>query len=140
MKLPTPHSPPPAVLHYLEESSSGHVDDGGLVLAVGVLGPGLLGHEGPELVQVDCGAAVDGQVGVFVEVPHADLTEVSGVVLVEVDPVVVLSSGVSATSGMLPVLADTTVAVTHVATQLSGLFLAGRHLLKCYTQANSLVV
>jgi hypothetical protein len=48
--------------------------------------PGLLGDEGPELVQVDGGAAVVGNVGVHVEVPHAHLSEVPGVVLVEVDP------------------------------------------------------
>jgi hypothetical protein len=48
--------------------------------------PGLLGDKGPELVQVDGGAAVVGNVGVHVEVPHAHLSEVSGVVLIEVDP------------------------------------------------------
>ena len=48
-------------------------------------------------------------------------------VLVEVDPVVMLSSGVSAASGMLAVLANTAVTVAHVATVLAGLLLVGRH-------------
>ena len=48
--------------------------------------PGLLGNEGPQLVQVDAGLVEVGVVGVDVEVPHTDLTEVSGMVLVEVDP------------------------------------------------------
>ena len=48
--------------------------------------PGLLGNEGPQLVQVDAGLVEVRVVGVDVEVPHTDLTEVSGMVLVEVDP------------------------------------------------------
>ncbi len=39
------------------------------------------------LVQVNGWAAVVGDVGMHVKVPHAHLTEVSGVVLVEVNPV-----------------------------------------------------
>ncbi len=39
------------------------------------------------LVQVNSWAAVVGDVGMHVEVPHAHLSEVSGVVLVEVNPV-----------------------------------------------------
>jgi hypothetical protein len=81
--------------------------------------PYLLGHQGPQLVQVDAGLAQVGVVGVHVEVPHADLAEVAGVVLVKVDPeevkeddkeaqlpVVVLPTGVTATAGVLPVLPD----------------------------------
>jgi len=64
----------------------------------------------------------------LVEVPHTDLTEVSRMVLIEVDPVVMLSTSVSTTSGMLPVLSNPTVSMAHVATQLTGLFLTGRHL------------
>lgn len=45
----------------------------------------------------------------LVEVPHTDLTEVTGVVLVEVGAVVVLTTGHTATTGMLTVLANTTV-------------------------------
>jgi hypothetical protein len=44
-----------------------------------------------------------------VEVPHTDLTEVTGVVLVNVGTVVVLTTGHTATTRGLAVLADTTV-------------------------------
>ena len=40
-------------------------------------------------------------------------------------PVVVLSTGVTAASGVLPVLSDTAVAVRNVASQLPGLLLLG---------------
>ncbi len=59
---------------------------------------------------------------------HASyLSEVSRVVLVEVDPVVVLSSSVAPPSRMLPVLADPTVPVGDVAAKLAGLLLVRRH-------------
>lgn len=44
-----------------------------------------------------------------VEVPHTDLTEVTGVVLVDVGAVVVLTTGHTATTRVLTVLANTTV-------------------------------
>lgn len=59
------------------------------------------------LVQVD-----DGLPELVVEavvVAHTDLSEVTGVVLVDVGAVVVLSTGHTATTGMLAVLADTSV-------------------------------
>lgn len=55
------------------------------------------------------------------EVPHTDLTEVTRMVFVEVDAVMVHTTSVTATSGMLAVLADTTVTVADVTTQLPGL-------------------
>lgn len=45
----------------------------------------------------------------LVEVSHADLSKVTGMVLVEIGPVVVLTTGHTATTGMLAVLANTTV-------------------------------
>ena len=62
-----------------------------------------------------------------VEVPHADLAEVPGVVLVEVDAVVMLATGVSATSGVLPVLSDPSVTMGHMSSQLPGLLLGCGH-------------
>jgi hypothetical protein len=59
------------------------------------------------LVEVDCGLP-ELLLG-LVEVPHTDLTEVTGVVLVEVGAVVVLTTGHTTTTGMLTVLSDTTV-------------------------------
>lgn len=44
----------------------------------------------------------------LVEVPHADFAEVTRMVLVHVGAVVVLTTGQTTTTGMLPVLADTT--------------------------------
>ena len=52
----------------------------------------------------------------LVEVPHTNLTEVTGVVLVNVGPVVVLTTGHTATTGVLAVLANTTVSGRHMAT------------------------
>lgn len=43
------------------------------------------------------------------EVPHTHFTEVTGMVLVEVGAVVVLTTGHTPTTGMLAVLSDTTV-------------------------------
>ena len=48
-------------------------------------------------------------------------------VLVKVDPVVVLTTSVSATSRVLPVLPDPAVSVRHVTSQLPGLLLASGH-------------
>ena len=48
------------------------------------------------------------------EVPHTDLTEVTGVVLVEVSAVVVLTTGHTTTTGVLAVLSDTTVTGGHM--------------------------
>lgn len=65
------------------------------------------------LVQVD-GGLPELLLG-LVEVAHTDLTEVTGVVLVDVGPVVVLTTGHTTTTGALAVLADTTVTGGHMA-------------------------
>jgi len=52
----------------------------------------------------------------LVEVAHTDLTEVTGVELVNVGTVVVLTTGHTTTTGALAVLADTTVTGGHMAT------------------------
>ena len=87
----------------------------------------LLRDKRPELVQVYSRLVEVGVVGVDVEVPHSDLSEVPGVVLVKVDPVVVLTTGVSATSGVLPVLSDPSVTMGHMSSQLPGLLLGCGH-------------
>merc|ERR1719222_175532 len=126
---------------HLAEASPRDVDNRGLTLHAGILEPSLLRDEGPEFVQVDSGLVEVGVVGVHVEVPHANLSEVSGMVLVEVDPVVVLTTSVSTTSRMLPVLADPAVTMRDVSSQLPGLLLAGGHL-SCRSESSnkSLVV
>jgi hypothetical protein len=53
-------------------------------------------------------------------VPHTNLSEVTRVVLVNVGPVVVLTTSHTATSGMLPVLSDTSVSGGNVTAVLAG--------------------
>lgn len=80
----------------------------------------LLGSDkGPKFVQVDFGPEF--VLAAQMEVPHTDLTEVTRMVFVEVDAVMVHTTSVTATSGMLAVLADTTMTVADVTTQLPGL-------------------
>ena len=62
-----------ALAQNLEVTSSGDVNDGSLLLVVGVLGASLLGDQGPQLIDIDGGAELVHLVGVNVEVPHADL-------------------------------------------------------------------
>lgn len=61
-----------------------------------------------------------------VEVAHADLTEVTRVELIHQDSVVVLTTSVTTTSRMAPVLTDTTVTGTHVSSFLSVVVKSGR--------------
>ena len=64
-----------------------------------------------------------------VEMSHTDFTEVTGMVLVEVDSVVVLTTSKTSTSPVttLSVLANTTLAMGDVAAHLSGLFISSHH-------------
>ena len=62
-----------------------------------------------------------------VEVPHTDLSEITWMVLVEVDTVMMLSTSVTATSGMLPVFANATMSMGNVTTKLPGLLLIFAH-------------
>ena len=88
----------------------GHVDDGGLAR----VRLGRLVHTGrdhaPQPVDVDALAVV--RVPLVVERPHAHLTEVTRVVLIHQNTVVVLTTGVTAATGVGPVLADAAVAWT----------------------------
>jgi len=63
----------------------------------------------------------------FVEVPHADLAEVTRMVLVEQNAVVVHASGITTASRMLTVLAHTSVTCTDMASLLAVLLQPGRH-------------
>nr|POE96149.1 hypothetical protein CFP56_65602 [Quercus suber] len=91
---------------------------GGLVLDI-------VGEERPELVDVNDWAIE--LVAKLVEIAHTDFAEEPRMVLVEQDPVVVHASGVSATSRMLPVLADTAVSGAHVSALLPVLLETCRH-------------
>ena len=79
----------------------------------------ILRNESPELVQVDARAVVLRVKEV--EVTHAVLAEVAGVVSVEQSTVMVLATSVTATSRVLTRLDDATVTHLNVATQLPGL-------------------
>merc|ERR1711970_1565497 len=76
----------------------------------------ILGQEGDQLVEIDDGAMQ--LVPLQMEGPHSHFTEITGMVFVEVDSVMMLSTGVTASTG---VLADASVAVAHVTSQLSRL-------------------
>jgi hypothetical protein len=99
--------------------------DGVLLLAGDVGITGLDGDKGPQLVEVDDG--LPEVVLLLVEVSHTDLSEVTGMVLVHVGTVVVLTTGQTTTTGVLAVLADTTVTGRDVAAVLAGLRESGRH-------------
>ena len=55
------------------------------------------------------------------------LSEITRMVFVEIDSVVVLTSSVTATSGMLAVFTDTSMTVGNVSTELPGLLFVGTH-------------
>ena len=58
-------------------------------------------------------------------VPHTNLTEVTRMVLVDVGPVVVLTTSHTTTTGMLPVLSDTSVTGGDVTAVLAGVAQSG---------------
>merc|ERR1712121_584737 len=79
----------------------------------------ILRKHGNQLVQIDDGTME--LVPLQMVSPHSDFTEVTRMVLVKVDSVVMLTTGITATTGMLAVFADATMAVAHVTSQLSRL-------------------
>ena len=85
----------------------------------------LLRDESPELVDVD--GRVPLAAREEVEVPHADLPEVAGVVAIEPRPLVVHAAGVTVAAWRLPVLSDTAVAHRLVAAEFPALLEAGWH-------------
>jgi hypothetical protein len=70
---------------------------------------GLLRNEGPNLLNVDDWAVIS--VASEMEMSHTNLTEITRVVLIEVDSVVMLTTGLTSTTWMLTMLTNT--AVTH---------------------------
>jgi hypothetical protein len=113
------------VTEELGEALGEEVDNGELAALLG-LGSGLSSDHGGQVVEVDGGLPVG--VALVVEVAHADLTEVTGMVLVEVDTMVVLATGVTATGGMLTVLTDATVTTESGTTLVTDLLETGRHM------------
>ena len=91
--------------------------DGGMGVGLSVLLLHLFADKVPDSVQVNDGAVelIEG----LVEVSHTNLSEVSRVVLVKVDPVMVLTTSVTTSTGVAPVLTDTTVTGGHVSSLLA---------------------
>lgn len=101
----------------LETYEFHQVDDGSLSALLLLELSELLGSDQrPELVQVDLGPEL--VLAAQVEVPHTNFAEVTRMVFVEVDAVMVHATSVTATSRMLAVLANTTMTVAHMTTQL----------------------
>jgi len=101
---------------HFEVSLLTDVDDRGFARDRSTL---ILRKHGNQLVQIDDGTME--LVPLQMVSPHTDFTEVTRMVLVKVDSVVMLTTGVTATTRMLAVLADATMAVAHVTSQLSRL-------------------
>jgi hypothetical protein len=80
-----------------------NVDDWNFVAFLLCLFVVLLSNQRPELVEVQCGTET--VIAVQVEVTHTDFTEISWMILVVVDSVMVHATSVTATTGMLSVLA-----------------------------------
>ena len=107
-------------------SGSDNIDDRSFVCHLGILESRLFGDEGPQLVQVDRGA----EVLLFrqMEVTHTDLSEVTRMVFVEVNSVMMLTTGITTTSGMLTVFANTTMSMADMTPQLAALLVFFSHL------------
>lgn len=114
-----------ALAQNLEITQLSHINDRGKAGGVGFgLVKDTLGHKAPKAVNVEGGAVV--LAALQVEVAHADLTEVTRVELIHQDSVVVLTTSITTTSRMAPVLTDTTVTGTHVSSFLSVVVKSGR--------------
>ena len=113
-----------ALAEHLEEAGVRDVDHGDRAALLPVLAH-VLGDQRPQTVQVHRRHVV--AVVQEVELAHAVLAKVAGVVAVKQRTVVVLATSVTATSGVLTVLDDATVTHLHVATQLPRLPQTSRH-------------
>ncbi len=109
----------------LEVSVLYQINDGGL--SSSVLSGLIVTFPGDveDLVEVDRWAV--GSVFQDVELTHTDLTEVTRVIFIHENSVVVLSSGVTATARVLSVLSDTSVTGGDVSSLFSVLVGSGRH-------------
>ena len=107
-------------------SSSDNIDDRSFVRLLRILEPRLFRDEGPQLVEIDRGAEV--LLLSQMEVTHTDLSEVTRMVFVEVDSVMMLTAGITTTSGMLTVFANTTMSMADMTPQLAALLVLFSHL------------
>ena len=63
----------------------------------------------------------------LVEIPHAHFSKVTGMVLVEIRSVMMLSTSHTSSTRMLSVLSNTAMACRHVSAMLAGLRQSSRH-------------
>ena len=112
------------------------VDHGSERLVLSNLGALLAAHKRPQLVEVDDGAVE--LVARQVEVAHAELAEVSWMILIEVDPMMMLTTGVTTSTRVLSVLPHTAMASAHV-TPLLTILLQTRslHFTQTHTAAHA---
>ena len=83
-----------------------NIDDGGFAFLVGlVLFTHLVADQSPQLVHVESWTVVFQGVSSGMEISHADLSEVTRMVFVEVDSVMMLTTGITTTTWMFPGLA-----------------------------------
>lgn len=92
----------------------------------GGLGLNILRNQRPQLFNINYGAVI--VIPELVEMPHTDLTEVAGMVLVKENTVVVHTSSITPTTWMLPVLADTSMPCANVPSLLPVLLQSSSHL------------
>lgn len=111
-----------SLAQHLEESLLSAVDDRcpSFVLFL-QLESQVFADQRPQLFNVDRRTIVDQTVLAQMEVAHAHLAKVAGMVFVHVGLQVMLTTGHTTTTGMFTVLADTTTAMADVAAQFTGL-------------------
>ena len=91
----------------------------------GVFLSDVFADQAPQVVNVDGWAEV--LVLLQVKVSHTDLTEVTWMVLVKIDSVMMLTTGETSSTWMLSVLTNSSVTVGDLASHLSCLPQMGRH-------------
>merc|ERR1712111_85928 len=111
---------------YLEITSTGDINDRSDVSLLLVVLASLFGYQRPQVVEIQRRAVVTLLCQVIVT--HTNLSEVTWMVLVPIDSVVMLASGITTTSWMFPVFTNTSMTMTNMSTRLPGLLILGRHL------------
>eukprot|EP00995_Heteronema_vittatum_P008742 NODE_3989_length_616_cov_4760.641975_g2827_i6.p1 GENE.NODE_3989_length_616_cov_4760.641975_g2827_i6~~NODE_3989_length_616_cov_4760.641975_g2827_i6.p1 ORF type:complete len:178 (+),score=43.81 NODE_3989_length_616_cov_4760.641975_g2827_i6:52-534(+) len=99
----------------LEIALGDKIDNGALLRTAGALQV-LFVHHRQQVGKLNSGLVA--RILLPVEVTHTDLSEVTRMVLVHHDPVMMLTTSITATAFMFAMLADTPLAVAHVATHL----------------------
>jgi len=108
------------IAEHLEESMTTNIDDWDGILgriSLLIMSAGLLAHQTPQTISVDSWA-VELLLG-LVEITHTNLTEVTRVIFIEVDTMVMLTTSITTTTWMLTVLTNSTVTSADVTSLLT---------------------